>query len=100
MRKLFLSVCVLLSMATFARQKEWLDPEVNAINRAAMRAAYFAYPSVESAQAGIKEKASNFMSLNGMWKFNWVQNESRLIFIRSVLRISVGSISRYRVYGK
>lgn len=41
MRKLFLSVCVLLSMATFARQKEWLDPEVNAINRAAMRAAYF-----------------------------------------------------------
>lgn len=76
MRKLFLSVCVLLSMATFARQKEWLDPEVNAINRAAMRAAYFAYPSVESAQAGIKEKASNFMSLNGMWKFNWVQNET------------------------
>lgn len=76
MRKLFLSVCVLLSMATFARQKEWLDPEVNAINRAAMRAAYFAYPSVESAQAGIKEKASNFMSLNGIWKFNWVQNET------------------------
>lgn len=76
MRKLFLSACVLLSMTTFARQKEWLDPEVNAINRAPVRASYFAYPSAESAEAGRKEEASNFMSLNGIWKFNWVRNET------------------------
>lgn len=76
MRNLFLSVCVILSMTTFARQKEWLDPEVNAINRAAMRAAYFAYPTAEAAETGCREKASNFMSLNGIWKFNWVKNET------------------------
>lgn len=76
MRKLFLSACVLLSMTTFARQKEWLDPEVNAINRAPMRASYFAYPSVEAAETGLKEEAQNFMSLNGLWKFNWVRNET------------------------
>lgn len=76
MRKLFLSVCVLLSLTTFARQKEWLDPEVNAINRAPARAAFFAYPSAEAAAKDIKEKATNFMSLNGMWKFNWVRNET------------------------
>lgn len=33
MRKLFLSVCMFLSLITFARQKEWMDPAVNAINR-------------------------------------------------------------------
>lgn len=76
MRKLLLSACVILSMTTFARQKEWLDPELNAINRAPVRASYFAYPSVEAVQAGCKEKASNFLSLNGMWKFNWVKNET------------------------
>lgn len=76
MRNVFLSVCVVLSMTTFARSKEWQDPEVNGINRAPMRAAYFAYPTAEAAQAGVKEKAANFMSLNGMWKFNWVRNET------------------------
>ena len=76
MRKFLLSVCVCLSMTTFARQKEWQDPQVNAINRAPMRAAYFAYPTVEAAQAGRREKASNFLSLNGRWKFNWVKNET------------------------
>lgn len=76
MRKFLLSVCVCLSMTTFARQKEWQDPQVNAINRAPMRAAYFAYPTAEAAQVGRKEKASNFLSLNGRWKFNWVKNET------------------------
>lgn len=76
MRKFLLSVCVCLSMTTFARQKEWQDPQVNAINRAPMRAAYFAYPTAEAAQSGRKEEAPNFLSLNGLWKFNWVRNET------------------------
>ncbi len=76
MKKLFLSACMLLSVATFARQPEWQDPQLNAISRAPMRASYFAYPSVEAARAGQKETAANFLSLNGMWKFNWVKNEN------------------------
>lgn len=76
MRKLFLSVCMFLPLITFARQKEWMDPAVNAINRAPARAAYFAYPSAEVAMTGVRENASNFMSLNGMWKFNWVKDET------------------------
>ncbi len=76
MRKFLLSVCVCLSMTTFATRKEWQDPQVNAINRVPMRAAYFAYPSVEAAQQGCREDASNFLSLNGLWKFNWVKNET------------------------
>lgn len=44
MKKLFLGLSLILSLTTFAQKKEWLDPGVNAINRAPMRTAYFAYP--------------------------------------------------------
>lgn len=76
MKKLVLGICVLICMTTFARSKEWLDPEVNAINRLGARSAFFAYPSREVAETGCKENASNFLSLNGLWKFNWVKNET------------------------
>ncbi len=54
--------------------KEWLDPQINAINRAPMHTSYFAYESTDAASKGIKEQSSNFMSLNGLWKFNWVKD--------------------------
>ena len=57
--------------ATF---KEWQDPNVNSVNRLPMHTAYFAYENADAAAAGTKEKSSNFMSLNGPWKFNWVRN--------------------------
>ena len=53
---------------------EWLDPEINAVNRAPMHADYFAYESVDKALAGEKEESENFMSINGNWKFFWVEN--------------------------
>lgn len=74
MKKLFLGLSLILSLTTFAQKKEWLDPGVNAINRAPMRTAYFAYPCEKCAAVGVKEEASNFMSLNGRWKFNWVKD--------------------------
>lgn len=67
-----MGACSLITQAqTF---KEWMDPEVNAVNRAPMHTNYFAYESAEAASAAIKEQSSNFMSLNGMWKFFWVKN--------------------------
>ena len=53
---------------------EWKNPEVNSVNRSAMHTDYFAYASVDEARTGIKEHSKNFMSLNGLWKFNWVRN--------------------------
>ena len=50
MKKLLLCLGLCLSMTTFAQKKEWLDPELNAINRAPARADYFAYPSREMAE--------------------------------------------------
>lgn len=53
---------------------EWQNPEVNGVNRAPMHAAYFAYEDADKAAAGDMTSSSNFMSLNGTWKFNWVKD--------------------------
>lgn len=53
---------------------EWLDPAVNAVNRAPMHTSYFAYESADAASRGVKEKSANFMTLNGTWKFFWVKD--------------------------
>lgn len=68
---------LLLACATAgvqAQKNEWRDPEVNAVNRAPMHTNYFAYESEEAARTGIKEYSDNYMTLNGDWKFNWVEN--------------------------
>ena len=58
--------------------KEWQNPEVNAVNRAPMRAANFAYDKNEAALKSRDMKASkNYLSLNGLWKFNWVNDADR-----------------------
>ena len=53
---------------------EWQNPEVNAVNRTCMHTNYFAYESEETALLGHKEKSVNYISLNGLWKFNWVKD--------------------------
>ena len=54
--------------------KEWLDPEINAVNRAPMHTNYFAYESTDAAMKGEKNQSANYMTLNGTWKFFWVPN--------------------------
>lgn len=60
--------------ALFAAQPAWQDPAVNAVNRAPMHAHYFAYASADEARTGVKEQSSHFLSLNGAWRFNWVEH--------------------------
>lgn len=74
MRKLFAGAFALMMAAGVHGQtfKEWQDQTVNSINRAPMHSAYFAYENPEAAARGAKEESSNFMTLNGPWKFFWV----------------------------
>ena len=78
MKKQLLSCCLAALGLTTAIQaqnfNEWKDPEVNSVNRSAMHTNYFAYASADEAKAGSKEDSKNFMTLNGLWKFNWVRN--------------------------
>ncbi|MDE6826466.1 MAG: beta-galactosidase, partial [Paramuribaculum sp.] len=62
--------CTPASAQTF---KEWQTQKVNQVNRLPMRTTHFAYPSAEAAE-GTPEESPNYMTLNGMWKFNWVRN--------------------------
>ncbi len=57
--------------------REWLDPNINAVNRAPMHTNYFAYESVEKAMRGDKKASLNYMTLNGSWKFFWVKDADR-----------------------
>ncbi len=58
--------------------KEWTDAETNAVNRAPMRATHFAYSADEKAAlSGDVRSSDNYMSLDGIWKFNWVNDASQ-----------------------
>lgn len=73
-RQLLTCLLALGGLTATAQQDEWKNPEVNAVNRAPMHTNYFAYASADEASKGLKESSSNFMSLNGTWKFNWVKD--------------------------
>lgn len=64
---------LLLSGSMSAQKPYWLDPQVNSIGRLSMHTNYFAYKNAAEARNG-KEQSSNYMSVNGTWKFNWVEN--------------------------
>lgn len=56
-----------------AQGDEWQNPRINEVNRLPIHASYFAYES-EAAASGAKENSSNYLSLNGKWKFHWVRD--------------------------
>jgi beta-galactosidase len=53
---------------------ELQTPEVVSVNRMPMRANAFAYESMDLAGRREKERSNYFLSLNGEWKFHWVQD--------------------------
>ena len=61
---------------------EWQDPGVNKINRAPMHADFFAYSSMEEVEKGA-ENSSNYLSINGQWKFNWAKDADQRPMVNS-----------------
>ena len=64
-------ICGATNAQTF---KEWQDQNVNEVNRLPMRASFFPYVSLEGAEKAVPSAESNYLTLNGDWKFNWVEN--------------------------
>ncbi|MDR3189097.1 MAG: DUF4981 domain-containing protein [Prevotellaceae bacterium] len=56
--------------------KEWQNVAVTNVNRMPMRASAFAYETQALAEGRKKEQSAYFQSLNGTWKFKWVENPS------------------------
>lgn len=57
-----------------SERPEWENPAVNAINTLPARASGFPFEDREKAIAGIKEKSSRYLSLDGDWYFAFSEN--------------------------
>ena len=70
-----LNKTVAIQQPTFT---EWHDLQVNEINRLPLHTLHFAYDPNDFAGTGAeyldKKKSMNYLSLDGIWKFNWVAN--------------------------
>ena len=53
---------------------EWHDLQVNQLNRFPLHASFFAYENRDEAMKGDPTTSKNYISLNGNWKFNWVED--------------------------
>ncbi len=70
------ALCLLLASASAQTFTEWQDLEENAVNRLPMHSDFFVYESEEAAAQGDRKASESYLSLNGIWKFNWVRNVS------------------------
>ncbi len=53
---------------------EWHDMQVNEINRFPAHTWFFAYENPEVAREGNMKASDNYLSLEGKWRFNWVEH--------------------------
>ena len=71
---LFSLTCLAVMPVSAQKLPVWQDPNVNQVNREVRRADFFAFESEELAKQGDKMKSSRYLSMEGMWKFNFVKN--------------------------
>jgi beta-galactosidase len=56
--------------------KEWQDVSTTNVNRQPMRASAFAFENQRLAEKGDREQSAWFQTLNGLWRFQWLENPS------------------------
>ncbi|MCR5821236.1 MAG: DUF4981 domain-containing protein [Bacteroidaceae bacterium] len=80
MKKQILVLCVaaMSQLCTHAQdQKEpWLNPNITRVNTEAPHASFFAYESADLAVRNDKKASQRYLSLEGMWRFNFVKNHN------------------------
>lgn len=75
------SLCLaMLSMSSGAlaqSESRWQNVNINQQNREHRRANFFAFENLEKAQSFNKKKSANYLSMEGMWKFNFVKDHNK-----------------------
>ena len=74
MKKILLPAFFLMLTNVFVLADEWQDSQVNNINRLSLHTDFFVFESEELAKEGDITKSSNYLSIEGNWKFHWVTN--------------------------
>lgn len=70
----------MLSMSSGAlaqSESRWQNVNINQQNREHRRANFFAFENLEKAQSFDKKKSANYLSMEGMWKFNFVKDHNK-----------------------
>ncbi|MEC3908492.1 glycoside hydrolase family 2 TIM barrel-domain containing protein [Tamlana sp. 2201CG12-4] len=77
--KIAISMLILLLMMlkVNAQEYDWENPAVFQINKMAPHVPAFPYENRDLAIANKKEASNYYKSLNGIWKFKWVENPSK-----------------------
>lgn len=77
MRKLLiLLISILFASDLSAQENEYLDWEneqIFGINKEKAHATFYSFPNRLDAQNQQPEESANYLSLNGLWKFNWAK---------------------------
>ena len=75
------SLCLaMFSMSSGAlaqSESRWQNVNINQQNREPRRANFFAFENLEKAQSFDKKKSANYLSMEGMWKFNFVKDHNK-----------------------
>ncbi len=77
-RLLFLALLSSTILMLHAQTPMWLDETKNEENRMPMHAAFSVFKTMPEAVKNNWQKASNYLNLNGVWKFKWVESPDKL----------------------
>ena len=74
-----LAVLCVASNVTVKAQNEtrWHNVDINQQNREPRRASFFAFEDLNKAQGFDKKQSSNYLSMEGTWKFNFVKDHNK-----------------------
>ena len=83
-KKTFLHISILAALcvasnvtAKAQNETRWHNVDINQQNREPRRASFFAFEDLNKAQGFDKKQSSNYLSMEGTWKFNFVKDHNK-----------------------
>jgi beta-galactosidase len=79
MKKIYyLLIVIFLYPIVSVAQDPWSDEKICEVNRLPMHASYFVYKDEKEAKKNDWTQSSNYLNLNGEWKFKWAEKPADL----------------------
>ena len=81
--KTFVNISLSLALLSLSQgvaaqnESRWHNVDINQQNREPRRASFFAYESLGKAQSFDKKQSAYYLSMEGMWKFNFVKDHNK-----------------------
>ena len=82
-RTLFAALALVMTAFSTAYAKgeenvsRWRNPDINRVGTLPMHTSFFAFEDEGVAAKGCKKQSGRYMSLEGMWHFNWVKDHDK-----------------------